>query len=113
MDDFASRSGSQGSSFEDYDDALQEVDELIESFDNRLTLSNLRLPERYIDGKLKLLVEARWRSVDFNIVFERENSSKMRRSASVDHIWHPAGTGTEHPQGPVGSNEHPGTPILP
>ena len=59
--DFPGQAGASKCAFlKDGDGALGEICELAERFDNRLTLNNLRLAERYIDGTLNLLVEARW-----------------------------------------------------
>lgn len=62
----------QNLSFADGDCALHKYAELVERFDNRLTLTNLRLIERYRDGNLNVVVNGRWNeAIDFRIVLQR------------------------------------------
>ncbi len=52
--------------------ALHEYAELVERFDNRLALCNLRLVERYRQGDLKVVLNGRWdEAIDFRIVLQR------------------------------------------
>tara|TARA_R110002110_G_scaffold45692_8_gene139016 strand:- start:3997 stop:4758 length:762 start_codon:yes stop_codon:yes gene_type:complete len=69
----------------DTESAFCELDELVESFENRLTLDNLRLGERYCKGKLKFLAEARWASMNFNIVIERAHLFESCGGSCVHH----------------------------
>ncbi|HEX9905140.1 MAG TPA: hypothetical protein VGA77_09275, partial [Propylenella sp.] len=88
MDDKASDSGygpagqagrpSTGVFLENPEDALDEVCVLLERFNDRLTLSNLALAKRYAEGRLNLLIEATRGTVDFNIVFQKVDSFKLR-----------------------------------
>ncbi len=47
---------------------FDEACELFERIDNGLALHNRRLVERYLNGDLNLLVEARWGTVDFYVI---------------------------------------------
>jgi hypothetical protein len=38
------------------DDALHELDELLDRWENRLTVDNLALAERYLKGEIRLIV---------------------------------------------------------
>lgn len=62
--------------FKDPEDALDEVCVLFERFADRLTLNNLTLAKRYRDCELNLLLEATWGSIDFNILFRKEDRTK-------------------------------------
>jgi hypothetical protein len=39
------------------DDALHELDELLDRWENRLTVDNLALAERYLKGELRLIAD--------------------------------------------------------
>jgi hypothetical protein len=107
--DFPGQAGASKCAFlKDGDGALGEICELAERFDNRLTLNNLRLAERYIDGTLNLLVEARWGAMDFNIVFHREDPAKLVRSSCVHHQGTPAGARAEHSDRAIRPLKHAG-----
>jgi len=101
---------SEGILFKNPDDALYHVCELLESYENRLSLGAsekpLFLPERYIDGSLKLLVEARWGSVDFDIVFEREYASELVGRTSIHHERDAVWTGAKKPDVTVWADKH-------
>ena len=57
--------------FADGHGALNEYCELLERFEDRLTLRNLRLAERYKNGDLKLLIDGCWdRTVNFRIILQ-------------------------------------------
>jgi hypothetical protein len=60
----------------DPDDAFDEVGVLFERFNDRLSFTNLALAKRYVEGSLNVALEARWGTIDFNIVFQRENGPK-------------------------------------
>ena len=46
-------------SIEDGDDALDQIDSLVEDCRNRLTFKNLRLPEAYVKGNLIIQIPLR------------------------------------------------------
>lgn len=47
-------------SLKDPEGALNEVCQLFQSFNDRLTIPNLALRKRYIEGNLNILIEACW-----------------------------------------------------
>lgn len=100
----------EGVSLNNRENALDEVCELLERFENRLSLGSsskpLMLAKRYIDNDLKLLVEARWGSVDFNIILERKNLSELIGGPRIDQEWNATGAGTCEAEVPVWSEKH-------
>lgn len=75
---------SHNSSLKDCEGALNEYCELLERFEDRLTLRNLRLPERYRNGDLKLLIEGRWDgAIDFRIVLQGAYGDEVGRDAEA------------------------------
>lgn len=75
-----SQNGQAGDSSEDIafkniDGALDELSELLERWDNRLTIDNLSLAERYLKGELVVGVEfgcVDWGSQQFRAIYQRE-----------------------------------------
>lgn len=49
---------SEAAPLEDANDLLGEIDELLESWQNRLTINNLTLAERYLNGELRLVINS-------------------------------------------------------
>lgn len=91
-DDMAGSLGESGQTglsesvvLDDRENALDEVCVLLERFDNRLTLINLALVKRYADGDINVLLEAKWGSIDFNIVFQQEDRAESRWSGGSMH----------------------------
>jgi len=62
---------------------VDEASELFERFNDGLTLGNLRLIECYVDGRLNLLLEARWGTIDFYIVCQRAHDLSAGGNAPV------------------------------
>jgi hypothetical protein len=69
------------------DDPLHKMERLIEKFENRLTLNNLRLIERYIKGELRIHVRIRWQDKDFCAVYYREDCVSRREIDTHDGVW--------------------------
>ena len=90
----------------DPEGALNEVSQLFESFNNRLTISNPALRKRYVEGNLNVLIEARWRTMNFNIVFHRKDFAKIGGGAPISHERNSAWTGTKEPEVPIWADEH-------
>lgn len=58
---------------EDIDQAFSEIDQLIESWNHRLSFSNLALAERYLNGNLRIVVDFTDRGgKDYRAVLQRE-----------------------------------------
>ncbi len=53
------------------ENALHELCELNDRFNDRLTVRNLRLVEHYVVGNLNICAEIGWRSKNFHAVFQR------------------------------------------
>ena len=69
----------------DAEGALHELHELSERFNNRLSLNNLALAKRYCDGRLNLLIEARWASIDFSISLRKWDAPELSGCSSINH----------------------------
>lgn len=77
--------------FEDCDDPLDEVGVLLQRFNDRLTFANLALAKRYSDGNLNIVIEAKWGSIDFDIIFQREDGTETSRYPANSHELGPWG----------------------
>src|SRR6185503_12535409 len=55
-------------------DPYSQLAELEKRFDNRLTIENLALAKRYLDGELRIgiVCSAKWLPIEFCTVFQRE-----------------------------------------
>jgi hypothetical protein len=84
---------------------VDEASELFERFNDRLAVGNLRLIERYVDGRLNLFLEARWGTIDFYIVCQRAHDLSAGGNAPVGSDWPAA---TFRSQSPVRPDEHAG-----
>lgn len=64
---------------EGQNNVVNQINHLLERFEQRLTLANLRLSERYIKSELHLLIEFRIGDIDEKCVtcFEREGSRSL------------------------------------
>ena len=84
VDEYGQAGTLQNPCFADGYHALGEYDELVERFDNRLTLGNLRLIERYRQGDLKIVLNGRWgEAIDFRIVLQRADEVCSHRDTST------------------------------
>lgn len=100
---------SERSPLKDAEGALRELNELSERFNNRLALGNLALAERYCDGRLNLLVEARWASIDFSIILRKGDTSELIGCPSIDHPRdRTSGAGTRAGSAVCGTEEDAG-----
>lgn len=57
---------------EQLDKSLNKLDKLMQRWDERLTLDNLALAERYLKGELRIHVHLLWASEEFCAIFERK-----------------------------------------
>ena len=60
-------------------DTVNKLAQLLKDFDQRMTLDNLRLSQRYIEGELRLIMHIRLALEDYVTVFER----------IANTAWHP------------------------
>jgi hypothetical protein len=80
------------------DDLLDKIRQLMNRWENRLTLNNLRLIERYLEGELRILIHTRWHGEEYCAVFYGEDS--IRRRYVHIHDWR------AHDTGPSGADDH-------
>ena len=58
---------------ETHDQVVNQVSDLVKQFNNRLTLDNRRLSERYIKNEVHVLIKTRFAGQDYVAVFERHS----------------------------------------
>ncbi len=86
--------------------ALNELRELSQRFNDRLTLGNLALSKRYTDCRLNLFLKARWGAINFNIIFQRKNQPEFVGDTGVHKHGHASGAGSKQTDVSIGSQEH-------
>lgn len=57
--------------FELENNTVNKVTQMLKDFDERMTLNNLRLSQRYIDGQLRLIMHIRFADEEYVAIFER------------------------------------------
>lgn len=93
--------------FEDSEGAFDEYCELVERFENRLSLSNLRLVERYGHQRLNLLVHACWGgTIDFYVVFQGIDGSRPGGDTRAAPHRLPVWAGPTDAQASIRSDKH-------
>lgn len=68
------------------DDALHELEHLIERFNQRLTLDNLRLVERYLKFELHILLEFKVRGLDIDFI---AHFQRFRGTTKISPAYQP------------------------
>lgn len=103
----ATETPSSGVAFYDSKGALDELCHLTKRFNDRLTLKNLRIKERYLKGDLNFLVEARWGAMEFNIVVHRKDASKPRGDSGGRHQGDAPRWAATEANCSLGTHKHP------
>ncbi len=75
------QSESRKQGLEGYDRTVRMLNELSERWNNRLTLDNLRLAERYVEGELCIILHARLANEECVAVFQRHLEIRQRKTA--------------------------------
>jgi hypothetical protein len=71
--EMSEHSGEQSITAEDFENVAHQTRRLMKHFNNRLTLDNLRLPERYLNGEVHLFMHLRHgENVEYVASFQRE-----------------------------------------